>query len=156
MIIKNGPIGDYFYKNNVIQKAYRLVEYEGNFYFIDAGNKLLKNTRVYLSEKYVSGFKYPDGLELTAGRYEFDAEGKMIIKNGIVGDYLYKNGVIQKCYQLVNYGDDFYFIDEGNKLLKNIRVYLKAKFVAGVVTKDGYMLETGDYTFDENGRMVLN
>ena len=155
MVIKNGVIGDYFYKNNAIVKSYRLVEFEGSFYFIDAGNKILKNTRVYLNENYVAGFKYADGMSLSAGYYEFDAEGKMIEMNGVIGDYLYKNGVIQKCYQLIEYNGDYYFIDAGNKLLKNTRVYLSDRFVKGIVFENGAMMEAGYYTFDANGKMIL-
>ncbi len=156
MIVKNGPIGDYFYKNNVLQRSYQLVEFEGDFYFIDSGNKLLKNTRVYLSEKFVAGFKYADGLPLSAGYYEFDANGKMVVKNGLVGDYFYKNGVLQRCYQLIEFNGDFYFIDDGNKVLKNTTIYLGARFVSGFAFADGSLLEAGVYSFDADGKMILN
>lgn len=155
MVIKNGPVGDYFYKNQVVQKCYQLVEYEGDFYFIDAGNKLLKNTRVYLNESFVKGFTYADGTALTAGNYEFGADGKMVIKNGPIGDYFYKNGAVEKCYKLVEYDNEFYFIDAGNKLLKNTRVYLSEGFVAGFAHKDGTPLAAGYYDFDANGKMVI-
>ncbi len=156
MIIKNGPIGDYFYKNNAIVKSYRLVEFDGDFYFVDAGNRLLKNTRVYLNERYVEGFRYKDGMSLSAGYYEFDENGKMIEKNGVIGDYLYKNGVVQKCYQLIEYNGNFYFIDAGNKILKNTRVYLTDRFVKDVTFEDGSIMEPGYYSFNAEGKMILN
>jgi hypothetical protein len=59
---------------------YQLVKYEGDFYFIDAGDKLLKNIRVYLSSKFVEGFTFEDGSAIPAGYYRFDADGKMIIE----------------------------------------------------------------------------
>ena len=80
----------------------------------------------------------------------------MIVKNGPVGDYFYKNGVVEKCYQLIEYKGDFYFIDAGNKLLKNTRVYLSQKFIKNVVFEDGSILEPGYYSFDANGKMILN
>ena len=75
MIIKHGPQADgTFYINNVQQKAYRIVEFEGNYYFINDGHKIAKDTNLYLSDKFI------DGIGLPAGKYYFDAEGKMIIK----------------------------------------------------------------------------
>ena len=47
--------------------------------FIDEGNKILKNTRVYLSETFVSSYTFADGSMLEVGYYNFDAEGKMIL-----------------------------------------------------------------------------
>ena len=152
---KNGPDGDYFYKNGVRLKKYQLVEFEGNFYFIDAGDKLLKNIRVYLSETFVKGHTFADGTPIPAGYYEFDADGKMLILNGPVGDYFYKNGIRQKAYKLVEFEGSFYFVDAGDKLLKNIRVYLSETFVKGHTFADGTPIPAGYYEFDANGKMII-
>ncbi len=156
LLMYNGPVGDYFYKNGIQQKAYQLVQYEGDYYFIDAGNKLLKNINVMLSEKYVDGFTYPDGTPMLAGRYNFGEDGKLLLYNGPVGDYFYKNGIQQKAYQLVSYNGEYYFIDQGNKIIKNTRIYLSAKFVEGKKYLDGTILGVGYYTFDENGRIAFS
>ena len=144
MIIKNGPDGDYFYKDNVRQKAYQLVEYEGDYYFINDGNKLAKNGTLYLGEKFVTGSPF------VADYYSFDATGKMIIKNGPDGDYFYKNNVRQKAYQLVEYEGDYYFINDSNKLAKNGVLYLSERFVAGT------QFAPGLYSFDADGKMIVN
>lgn len=92
----NGVYKDIFYLNGVQQHAYQLVQYDGNYYFVSDGNKIAKNTSIYLggsAEK--AGF--------AKGYYDFDAEGKMVIRNGVVGDYLYINNVKQNAYQLVQY-----------------------------------------------------
>ena len=81
MIIRNGPDGDYFYKNGVRQNAYQLVEYEGNYYFINDGHKLAKNITLYLSDRFVEGKTFADGTAIPASLYFFDADGKMIINN---------------------------------------------------------------------------
>ena len=141
MILKNGPDGDYFYKDGVRQNAYQLVEFEGNYYFINDSHKLAKNKRIYLSERFL------EGTNLKVGYYEFDADGKMILKNGPDGDYFYINGVRQNAYQLVEFEGDYYFINDSNKLAKNKRIYLSAKFVEGTDIAVGY------YEFDENGKM---
>ncbi|MBQ7818384.1 MAG: phosphodiester glycosidase family protein [Bacteroidales bacterium] len=149
MIINHGVVGDYLYINSVMQKAYQLVEFEGNYYFVNDYNKLIKNASITLSDKFTSAYGLP------AGRYTFDSEGKMIVKHGVEGDYLYINGVMQKAYQLVEFNGDYYFINDYNKLLKSTRVYLSERFLADIVLEDGSMLEVGYYSFDANGKMVL-
>ena len=146
---------DYFYKDDVKQKAYQLVEFEGDFYFINDYHKIAKNKRIYLSETFVEGFTYEDGTPLVVGYYEFDESGKMIIKNGVVGDYFYKNGVRLNAYQLVEYEGDFYFINDSHKVAKNKRIYLSQRFVDGFTYEDGTPLKVGYYEFDENGKMVI-
>ena len=76
---KNGIVDGYFYINDVKQLAYQIVEYQGNYYYISDGHKVVKNATVYIGAAYLKGITYPDGGELPAGSYRFDAEGKMII-----------------------------------------------------------------------------
>ncbi len=144
MIMRSGPYGDYFYRDGVMQKAYRLVEYEGYYYFIDKGDKLAKNTTVYLTAQFTAQYG------LAVGKYAFDADGKMIVKHGVVGDYFYLNGTLQRAYQLVEFEGDYYFINDGNKVTKNATVHLNARFVSQ------YGFAVGKYTFDENGKMLYN
>lgn len=155
MIIVNGPIGDYFYVNGIIEKAYKLVEFEGKHYFINDANKLLKNASVYLSQKFVEGHTYPNGDPMQPGRYEFNADGQMILVNGPVGDYFYVNGIIEKAYKLVEYEGNHYFINDGNKLMKNGSLYLSEKFVDGHTYANGDSVLAGRYEFDANGRMIV-
>ena len=72
MVLKNGPIDGYFYENGVKLLSYQLVEYEGNYYYISDGHKIAKNVTLYLN-------KALEGTGLKAGKYTFDAEGKMIL-----------------------------------------------------------------------------
>ena len=155
MVIKNGVVGDFFYKNNVRLKAYQLVEFEGDFYFIGDSHKILRSQTVQLAEKYVSGFTFADGTPLTAGKYEFDADGKMVIKNGVVGDFFYKNNVRLKAYQLVEFEGDFYFIGDSHKILRSQTVQLAEKYVSGFTFADGTPLTAGKYEFDADGKMVI-
>ncbi len=150
-----GIKGDYFYKDDVKQKAYQLVEFDGDFYFINDYSKIAKDKRIYLSERFVNGFTYEDGTPLKVGYYEFDENGKMIIHNGVVGDYFYKNNERLKAYQLVEFDGDFYFINDSHKLAKNKTLYLSDRFVNGFTYEDGTPLKAGYYTFDENGKMVM-
>ena len=143
----NGPVGDYFYKDGVRQNAYQLVEYEGNFYFVNDSHKLAKNKRIYLTERFTNGFTYSDGTPITPGYYDFDENGKMVF-NGPIGDYFYKDGAILRAYQLVEYKGDFYFINDSHKLAKNKRIYLSQVFVEGTTLAVGY------YEFGADGKMA--
>jgi hypothetical protein len=151
--MKNGVIDDRLYINDVLQKAYQLVEFEGNLYFInDSANRIAKNLRLYLSATFVNGKTFPDGRAVTPGYYYFDAEGKMVIepyKNGVVGDYLYINDVKQTRYKLVEFEGDFYFINDGDKVAKNIKLYLSERFVKDTPIAAGY------YRFDSTGKMIV-
>ena len=155
MIIKDGVIGDYLYINNVKQTAYQLVKYNGDFYFINDGNKVVKNREIYLTSELLAGHTYTDGTQLQRGTYEFDSEGKMIIKDGVVGDYLYINNVKQTAYQLVKYKGDFYFINDGHKIVKNREIYLGSSHLEGYTYANGEPLKPGMYEFDSEGKMII-
>ena len=77
--LKHGFEGDYLYINDVKQVRYQLVEFEGDFYFIDSGDKIVKNKTLRLADQYVEGFVLENGEALKPGLYYFDAEGKMVI-----------------------------------------------------------------------------
>ncbi len=143
MVVKHGVVGDYLYIDHILQRAYKLIEFEGDYYFVSDYNKVMKNTGIYLSEKFTSAYGFP------AARYEFDENGKMIVKHGVVGDYLYVNGALQKAYQLIDFEGDYYFVNDYNKVTKNTSIYLSEKFTAE------YGLPAGQYTFDADGKMVV-
>ena len=145
MEIKHGPQEDgTFYLNNVQQKSYRLVEFEGNYYFVNSGNKIAKNTRFYIGEKFL------EGTDLVPGVFTFDAEGKMEIKHGPQEDgTFYLNNVQQKSYQLIEFEGNYYFVNSGNKIAKNTRFYIGEKFL------EGTDFVPGVFTFDAEGKMVI-
>ena len=152
---KNGPDGDYFYVNDVVQKAWKLVEWEGNYYFINDYNKLAKNAKLYLGEQFVAGHTYPNGDPMKPGYYEFDAQGKMVIINGIHGDYYYVNGIVEKAWKLIKVDGDYYFINGYNKLAKNTKLYLGEQFVAGHTYPHGDPMLPGLYEFDAEGKIII-
>ena len=71
MIVKNGVYNDYLYINGVIQKAYKVVEYGGDFYYVYNGNKIAKDKTYYFAESEL------EGTGLVAGYYDIDSDGKM-------------------------------------------------------------------------------
>ena len=73
MVLKNGPDADgYFYIDGIKQKAYQLIEFEGDYYLIWDYNKYMVNRSIDLSEKYLVG------TPLVPWHYQFGADGKMI------------------------------------------------------------------------------
>ena len=146
MVIKHGPQADgTFYLNGVQQKCYQLIEFEGNYYFVNDGNKIAKSKSFYIGEKYLTGTNF------VPGTFTFDADGKMVIKHGPQADgTFYLNGVQQKRYQLVEFEGDYYFVNDGDKIAKSKSFYIGEKYLVGTNLKPGV------YTFDANGKMVLN
>ena len=75
MIIKNGANSDgYFYIDGVKQKAYQLVEYNGDYYFISDYNKYVVNKTMFVEARFLTGTAFQPGY------YEFGEDGKMIVK----------------------------------------------------------------------------
>ena len=75
MVLNNGANADgYFYINGVKQYAYQLIEFEGDYYFINDGHKYAANKTIYLSNRFLEGTNFKPGY------YEFDADGKMILE----------------------------------------------------------------------------
>ena len=144
IVIKNGPVGDYFYLNNVKLTGYQVVKYDGNYYFIGDGHKLVKNRSMYIIDSYL--YKYG----LPASTYRFDADGKMILKNGPVDNMFYIDGIRQNAYQLLEFEGYYYFVSDGNRIAKNCTLYMTEAYVYGTGLKAGY------YSFDSNGRMIIN
>ena len=72
--MKNGIYDDYLYINGVQQKAYKVVEFEGAYYFVSNYNKIAKNTTVKLYSVWLTD------TDLEAGTYTIDADGKIIVE----------------------------------------------------------------------------
>ena len=75
---KHGIVGEYLYINDVQIKAYQLVNFEGNIYFVYDSHKLAKNCTLYLSERFANNVLY--GENLAVGFYDFDENGCLVIK----------------------------------------------------------------------------
>ena len=102
-----------------------------------------------------------EGTGLSAGYYTFNAEGKMVIettdepsvpetdtKNGVHGDYFYINGEKQLAYKLIEYQGYYYYVSDGHKVAKNVKLYLNKVL-------EGTGLSAGYYSFDAEGKMVI-
>ncbi|MBQ9413551.1 MAG: tyrosine-protein phosphatase, partial [Clostridia bacterium] len=152
MLTKDGPAFDcYFYYNNVKQLAYQLLPYNGNYYFIAENNKFVTSVSRNLSAAMVEGTPFP------AGKYDFDETGALITKNGPNADgYFYLNGVKQRAYQLIEFEGDYYYISDKHMYCKGRAGYLNETIVEGKTFADGTPIPAGYYSFDKQGRMIIN
>ncbi len=146
---------NHFYKDDVMQKAYQLVEFDGNFYYIGDRHEIVKDKKVYIKAERTNGLTFADGTPISAGWYDFDIDGKMIILDGIVGNKVYKNNVQLKAYQLVEVDGEFYYIGDRHEIVKDKKVYIKAERTNGLTFADGTPITAGYYDFDENGKMII-
>ena len=150
---KDGVVDGVYYKMGVQQKTWELFQWDGNYYFNKYYN-VAANESVYLKEEFVAGFTYPDGAPMLPGYYNFDADGKMIILNGVYDGLYYKNGIIQKTWELFQWDGNYYFNKYYN-VAANESVYLKEEFVAGFTYPDGTPMLPGYYNFDADGKMII-
>jgi hypothetical protein len=132
-----------YYENSQPAKLYQVIEFEGANYFVGDFYKVVKNKAMVLSASAMGDSGLP------AGAYTFDAQGKMSPATGVVEGKYYENGQRAKLYQLVKVGEDYYFVGDGYRVLTNTSVTLKESQTAP------YGLAAGTYSFDANGKMIL-
>ena len=156
MVIKNGVVDGYMYINNERVNRYTLVKYDGSYYFVGDYRKVAVDTTMYLSNTFTNGFAYDDGVALKPGYYTFDSEGKMVIKNGVIDGYMYINNERVNTYTLVKYDGSYYFVGDYRKVAVDTKIWLSAHYLKGITLPDGTILEPGYYTFDSEGKMIID
>ena len=149
MILRNGvALDDYgklcYYINGAQQYDTGLIEWEGDYYYVRP-NGLLITWATYVSEEKANGL-------LPAGDYSFGEDGKMILRNGVaLDDYgklcYYINGAQQYDTGLVLWEGDYYYV-RPNGLILTWATYVSEEKANG-------LLPAGDYTFGEDGKMIL-
>ena len=80
--------------------------------------------------------------------YDCGTTGEAVLLTGPYNDYFYYEGVRQIAYKVVEYSGSYYYISDGNRLAKNVTLYLN-KVLAGTG------LPAGQYTFDAEGKMII-
>ena len=148
-IIKNGVVGDTYYENGQAVEA-GLIKIDDALYYVKAGGWVVKNGSRYVPDTAISDEVKALGFE--AGVYAFDAEGKFIIKNGIVGDTYYENGQAVEA-GLIKIGDALYYVKAGGWVVKNGSRYVPDTAISDEVRALGF--EAGVYAFDAEGKFVL-
>ena len=148
----------YYYVDGV--KTYAgLVKIGDDFYYVNSKCQVMHDCTYWISKN--NGY-------MKNQNYTFDSEGKLVLDtepevpdtpvtpgpdklNGIVKEtediwYYYVDGV--KTYAgLIKIGDDFYYVDSKCQVKHDCTYYISKN--------NGYM-SNGNYTFDSEGRMVLD
>jgi len=126
--------------DGTVVKSVGLVQYNGDYYYITDSGK------VYVGSIYVAASK-TNGLK-PSQKYEFGADGKMIINNGIVDGVYYVDGTVVKSVGLVQYNGDYYYITDSGK------VYVGSIYVAA--SKTNGLKPSQKYEFGADGKMINN
>ena len=134
--------GNLCYYVDYVKNYAGLVEVDGSYYYIASDLKAVKNCTYYVTKT--------NDLK-PAGYYTFDADGKMIIKNGLVeenGDLYYYVDGAKTAAGLIEWEGDYYYIASNLKAVKGARHYIFADRANGLKA-------AGWYWFNADGTMFL-
>ena len=135
--------GNLCYYVDYVKNYAGLVEVDGSYYYIASDLKAVKNCTYYVTK---TNDRKP------AGYYTFDADGKMVIKNGLVeenGDLYYYVDGAKTAAGLIEVDGNYYYIASSLKAVKNAKHYVFADRANGLKS-------AGWYWFNEDGTMFLD
>ena len=134
--------GNLCYYVDYVKNYAGLVEVDGSFYYIASDLKAVKNCTYYVTKT--------NDLK-PAGYYTFDADGKMVIKSGLVeenGDLYYYVDGAKTAAGLIEWEGNYYYIASNLKAVKGARHYIFADKANGLKA-------AGWYWFNADGTMFL-
>ena len=134
--------GNLCYYVDYVKNYAGLVEVDGSFYYIASDLKAVKNCTYYVTKT--------NNLK-PAGYYTFDADGKMVIKNGLVeenGDLYYYVDGAKTAAGLIKWDGNYYYIASNLKAVKDAKHYVFADKANGLKS-------AGWYWFNADGTMYL-
>ena len=82
MEVYSGVVDGVYYENGQPVAYKGLVMQDGAYYYVSDGGKIIKGKTAYINK--TNGLNFPDGNPVLNRNYNFDAEGKLIILNGVV------------------------------------------------------------------------
>ena len=134
--------GNLCYYVDYVKNYAGLIEVDGSFYYIASDLKAVKNCTYYVTKT--------NDLK-PAGYYTFDADGKMVIKSGLVeenGDLYYYVDGAKTAAGLIKWEGNYYYIASNLKAVKNAKHYVFADKANGLKS-------AGWYWFNADGTMYL-
>ena len=134
--------GSLCYYVDYVKNYAGLVEVDGSYYYIASDLKAVKNCTYYVTK---TNDRKP------AGYYTFDADGKMVIKNGLVeenGDLYYYVDGAKTAAGLIEWDGNYYYIASNLKAVKDAKHYVFAD-------KANDLKSAGWYWFNADGTMYL-
>ena len=135
--------GNLCYYVNYVKSYAGLVKVDGDFYYIASDLKAVRDSTYYVTKT--------NDLK-PAGYYTFDADGKMIIKNGLVeenGDLYYYEDGAKAANGLIEWNGNYYYIASNLKAVKDTKHYIFKDKANGLKPQ-------GWYWFNANGMMFLD
>lgn len=145
IILKNGFVEEngelYYYEDGTKRIERGLFKVGNDYYYSVNGGALLRNCTEWAN---VTNDLLPKA------RYNFDENGKIVLKNGFIEEdgelYYYIDGVKWSQRGAFKVGNDCYYAQNGGALLRNQTLWVSV--TNGLITE-------GRHTFDENGKLVL-
>ena len=134
--------GNLCYYVDYVKNYAGLVEVDGSYYYIASDLKAVKNCTYYVTKT--------NDLK-PAGYYTFDADGKMVIKSGLVeenGDLYYYVDGAKTAAGLIEWEGNYYYIASNLKAVKDAKHYVFADKANGLKPADWYW-------FNADGTMFL-
>jgi hypothetical protein len=128
-----------------------LIYQDGSFYYINSYAKPVAGKSYYISN--LNDMTFEDGTPVAKGTYEFDADGKMIVKEGLIDGVYYVHGV-KVPYAGLIYQDGYYYYINTNANPVADRSYYISR-LNGLTWEDGTPITKGTYIFDAEGRMII-
>ena len=139
-LVKEADGKIYYYDEGRMADKAALIEYEGDYYWVELNGYVVTSTKISLSS----------GEMLPAGIYRVAEDGKIILTTELVNENgnltYYKNGILTKDAGLIEYEGDYYYINDSGYAVVD-RKY--------DVIKHNNLKPAGVYRFDEDGKMIL-
>lgn len=135
--------GNLCYFVNFTKNYAGLVEWEGDYYYIKSDLCAVRDATYYV-------IKTNDLLPV--GYYEFNGDGRMVIKNGVQeenGELYYFENSIKVAKGLVEFEGAYYYFPSALKAVRNERHFVFEDKANGLMP-EGY------YWFDEDSKLFLN
>lgn len=137
-IVKETEDTWYYYVND--KKTYAgLIKIDGDYYYVNSAFEVIHGKDYFISK---------NNNLMPQGTYTFDADGKLVILDGIVKDgdtwYYYVND--KKTYAgLIEIDGDYYYVNSSFQVIHGRKYF---------VSKTNGLVKNGDYLFDADGKMV--
>lgn len=151
MVIKQGLYDGIYYANGKPMSYAGLIKQDGNYYYISDYARPIAGKSYFITN--LNDQTFPDGTPIAKGTYEFDADGKMIIKQGLIDGVYYLNGKVQPYAGLIYQDGNYYYISDHGRPIANKEYYISN--TNGLTFADGTPIPKGKYAFDADGVMQI-
>ena len=141
MIVKDGIVDGKYYVDGSLVKSAGLVKVDGAYYYIKQTGEVFVGNKLYVSEAKANGYKAP-------GYYDFAADGKMVVKEGIIDGNYYEDGSLVPGKGLVEIDGSYYFVKQSGAIFTGSSLYVSDAKANGLVA-------SGYYRFNADGTMIV-